>query len=129
MDQRICRRSSLHSPTYSVRTPHGLRAVRADSSVFTRTLLGIFLAESPAKFPFLVLVKSKLSLSLVRANMLGLGICPSSVRAQSELSPRIVINFLKRKFLSDDRASFLDLESICILLIASFLIEIIAKYP
>ena len=39
-----------------------------------------------------------------------------------------VINFLKRKFLSDDRAWFLDLKSIWIILIASFLIEINAKY-
>jgi hypothetical protein len=38
-----------------------------------------------------------------------------------------MINFLKRKFLPDDGASFVDLESICILLIASFLIEINAK--
>ena len=36
--------------------------------------------------------------------------------------------FLKRKILSNDRASFLDLKSILILLIASFLIEINAKY-
>ena len=39
-----------------------------------------------------------------------------------------VTNFLKRKILSDDRASFLDLKSILILTIASFLIEINAKY-
>ena len=37
-------------------------------------------------------------------------------------------HFLKRKFLSDNRALFLDLKSIWILLIASFLIEINAKY-
>ena len=37
-------------------------------------------------------------------------------------------NFLKRKILLDDRASFLDLKSILILLITSFLIEIDAKY-
>ena len=36
--------------------------------------------------------------------------------------------FPKRKFLLDDRASFLDLKPILILLIASFLIEINAKY-
>ena len=36
--------------------------------------------------------------------------------------------FPKKIFLSDDRASFLDLKSILILLIASFLIEINAKY-
>ena len=36
--------------------------------------------------------------------------------------------FLKRKFLSDDRSSILDLESVLILLIAFFLIEINAKY-
>ena len=39
------------------------------------------------------------------------------------------INFLKRKFFTNCRASFVDLEYIWILSIASFLIEIIAKYP
>ena len=38
------------------------------------------------------------------------------------------INFLKRKILSDDIASFLDLEPIQVSLISSFLIEINAKY-
>ena len=36
--------------------------------------------------------------------------------------------FPKKKKMLDDRASFLDLKSILILLIASFLIEINAKY-
>jgi hypothetical protein len=36
--------------------------------------------------------------------------------------------FPKKEILSDDKESFLDLESILIILIASFLIEIIAKY-
>ena len=66
--------SSLLSPTYSARSPSGVRAVRADSSDFTRTSLGIFLAELLAKFPFRVRVWSELSLSSVRAEMLGLGI-------------------------------------------------------
>jgi len=44
--------------TESERTPLGLRGLLGLSSDFTRTLLGLFLAECSAKLKFLVLVQS-----------------------------------------------------------------------
>ena len=81
---------SLHSPTYSVRSPSGVRGLRGQSSDSPQTKFGLFLAEAEAKLenpsPSLVLGQSEDSPRTART----LGLSPDGVCGLNSDCPRTV---------------------------------------